>query len=43
MTDVECVECGHVRETTEETPTLVACRNCGSFRLRYTPGEAVER
>jgi len=43
MTDIECVECGHVRETTEENPTLASCENCGSYRLRYTPGEGVER
>ncbi|WP_256394095.1 hypothetical protein [Natronoarchaeum rubrum] len=35
MTDVKCRACGHVRETTEPNPTLVACVECGSHRLDY--------
>lgn len=35
MTDIECKDCGHIRETTEEYPTLVACAQCGSPRLEY--------
>lgn len=34
-TNIECEDCGHVRETTEENPTLVTCAECGSWNLRY--------
>lgn len=34
-TAIECEDCGHVRETTEENPTLVSCKSCGSWKLRY--------
>jgi ribosomal protein S27E len=38
-TNIECEDCGHVRETTEENPTLVTCDSCGSWNLRYVePG-----
>ena len=36
MTDIKCTDCGHIRETTERYPTLVACRECGSLNLDYT-------
>lgn len=35
MTDILCLDCGHVRETTEENPTLVTCEGCGSWNLSY--------
>lgn len=35
MTDIVCNDCGHVRETTEEYPTMVVCRNCESYDLEY--------
>jgi len=34
-TAIECGDCGHVRQTTEEHPTLVNCEECGSHNLRY--------
>lgn len=34
-TDLVCNSCGHVRETTEENPTIVACEECGSYDLEY--------
>jgi len=39
MTDIECNDCGHVRETTEEHPTLVACVECGSPNIEYVNGD----
>lgn len=35
MTDIECNDCGHVRETTEDYPTLVCCNQCGSGDVEY--------
>jgi predicted nucleic acid-binding Zn-ribbon protein len=35
MTDILCLECGHVRETTEANPELTTCQNCGSWDLAY--------
>lgn len=36
MTDILCRDCGHVRETTEQNPTLATCEECGSWELEYT-------
>jgi hypothetical protein len=38
-TNIVCNECGHVRETTEENPTLASCENCGSYELDYQEGD----
>lgn len=35
MTDILCLDCSHVRETTEEYPTLATCEECGSWNLAY--------
>jgi Zn finger protein HypA/HybF involved in hydrogenase expression len=35
MTDIKCKDCGHVRETTEEYPTLAYCHECDSDNLKY--------
>jgi len=35
-TTIQCEDCGHVRQTTEENPTLVTCEECGSYNLRYS-------
>jgi Zn finger protein HypA/HybF involved in hydrogenase expression len=35
MTDIKCLDCDHVRETTEEFPTLATCENCGSWNVAY--------
>lgn len=34
-TDILCLDCGHVRETTEENPTLASCESCGSYDVAY--------
>lgn len=34
-TAIVCQDCGHVRPTTEEYPTLVSCQSCGSSNLAY--------
>jgi hypothetical protein len=34
-TNIKCEDCGHIRETTEENPTLVNCESCGSYNLQY--------
>jgi len=34
-TSIQCGDCGHIRETTEEYPTLANCEECGSYNLRY--------
>jgi len=36
MTDIQCNDCGHVRQTTEPNPTLVSCESCGSYDVEYT-------
>lgn len=33
--DILCLDCGHVRETTEEYPTLATCESCGSHNIAY--------
>jgi hypothetical protein len=38
-TSIVCGECGFVRPTTEENPTLASCRECGSFNLEYQEDE----
>lgn len=35
QTAIRCESCGHVRETTEEYPTLTSCGVCGSHNVRY--------
>lgn len=35
MTDIRCLDCDHIRETTEENPELTSCENCGSYNLAY--------
>lgn len=35
MTDIKCLDCGHVRETTEENPKLATCEACGSYNIAY--------
>lgn len=37
-TAIVCEDCGHVRQTTEDNPTLVNCQSCGSYNLRYQEG-----
>jgi len=34
-TDLKCNKCGWVRPTTEENPTIVSCKNCGSYDVGY--------
>lgn len=34
-TTIICYNCGHERETTEPNPTLVDCKNCGSWEVGY--------
>lgn len=38
-TAIVCDDCGHVRQTTEEYPTLVSCQSCGSHKVRYQGGD----
>ena len=34
-TNLKCNQCGYVRETTEDNPTIVCCKNCGSYDVGY--------
>ena len=36
---IKCEDCQHVRETSEKYPTLVNCKECGSYNLRYVDTE----
>lgn len=41
-TDLKCNQCGWVRETTESNPTIVACKNCGSYDVGYADSDTTE-